>query len=530
MPSKKCYSKCRKQNKQTCVPPECTYVNGKKHSYCRLSQKYKLDDNCNPILKSAKPRTRKAHGALSLSPPLPIIDIVDEEPGSIPDIKPSKEEIEVFRQKYAKKNATRKIGRFFKKVNPNKRRAFFLKSVCSDAGVCIAFGKETGKIKKHFDNFENFAMLSKPATRVGKVSQNGFVKEFTYENEGYVANAILKSSAHTDSDNLLYEGVVGLFLNKQSKRFPCFLETYNMYKYTSDIYYYYTKTYADTTPKTLTDGLEKITPRSSKIIEFACAKDILLCVLIQHIKQAKTLHEMISPVFTYSDLLYVLYQVYMPLSIMSDIYTHYDLHDENVLLYEPVVDSHIEYFYHVGGETISFKSKYIAKIIDYGRSYFNEPGNTTWYGSSQNVYDTVCRVCKPHCGANNGFGWLWFDESKLHESFQISSRLVNQSHDLRLLTMLQSKPIAMGELKALIDKVVFGVGLVGTDAQYGTKKNTATGLPSHIHNVMDAANALKELIKTPAISIKNEDTYIDSTKLGELHIYDDGRDMNYIPA
>jgi hypothetical protein len=42
-------------------------------------------------------------------------------------------------------------------------------------------------------------------------------------------NAILKCSIKSDSDNLVYEYMVGKFLNTMRKRFPCFIETYNLF-------------------------------------------------------------------------------------------------------------------------------------------------------------------------------------------------------------------------------------------------------------------------------------------------------------
>jgi hypothetical protein len=229
----------------------------------------------------------------------------------------------------------------------------------------------------------------------------------------------------------------------------------------------------------------------------------------------------------------------MPLAEVSYAYTHYDLHEENVLLYEPVVGSHIEYFYHIDGEIITFKSKYIAKIIDYGRSFFNQFGNTTSTGSSNAIYDTVCRLCKPNCGATNGFGWLSVNPLQLRNVYHICSKIANQSHDLRLLYLLGRKPIPYLKLQQLLAKVVYGKNLAPEfdkygkpidNSQYGTERNVTDGLPAKINNVSDASNALLELIQDPISFVKNENAYKSSTKLGELHIYNDGSPMQYIPV
>jgi hypothetical protein len=90
------------------------------------------------------------------------------------DLRPAKEDVAAFRDKYIKNAATRKIGKFLRITDP-RVRSKFLQSVCSDAGVCIAFGTNAAAIRKHFDDFDNFNLLSKPANRIVSVSSNGFV-------------------------------------------------------------------------------------------------------------------------------------------------------------------------------------------------------------------------------------------------------------------------------------------------------------------------------------------------------------------
>lgn len=74
-------------------------------------------------------------------------------------------------------------------------RARYLNAICSKAGVCLAFGKERNRIRKHFNNFIDFSYVKGVAKRIGTKSANGFVIEVPYEREQYRANAVLKSSA-----------------------------------------------------------------------------------------------------------------------------------------------------------------------------------------------------------------------------------------------------------------------------------------------------------------------------------------------
>ena len=89
-------------------------------------------------------------------------------------------------------------------------------------------------------------------------------------------------------------------------------------------------------------------------------------------------------------------------------------------------DSYIHFHYHLeGGRVCSFKCKYIAKIIDYGRSYFKDDKTiqivskyTMQYASNRNVNRTV--------GFNKGFGWLAACTLFRLLHFWISSQLTQQ--------------------------------------------------------------------------------------------------------
>jgi ribosomal protein S24E len=78
--------------------------------------------------------------------------------------------------------------------------------------------------------------------------------------------------------------------------------------------------------------------------------------------------------------------------------------------------------------------------------------------------------------------------------------------------------------------VVYGVNLPKADKPYGTVPNPESGLPAKIHNVKDAFAALHELVQDRVSIESNAIHYIGSEKLGDLHIYNDGRTlMRYVP-
>jgi len=450
-----------------------------------------------------------------------------------------KQAIDTFR----KRVATRKIQKFMKKYE-SKRRALFLNSICSDAGVCIAFGKENDKIKKHFNGFVDFNYLT-AVKKIGGESDNGFVKEFTYEHEGYKSNAILKSSMNPESDNLFFEYLVGQYINKLNNRYPCFLETYGLFKYKDETSWMLSATndprYRWNPQASLILHDENITNKS---FETSCSSSQYLSILIQHIKDAKTIQSMLRDYsFTKRDLLYVLYQVYMPLANEKNTFTHYDLHLENVLLYEPVEGHYIEYHYHVGGEEITFKSSYIAKIIDYGRCFFEDKNNSNKdTNTSKHIYEKICTInnCYPRdedgklikdkysCGKDVGYGNI-APENPPGSFFYISGTKRNSSHDLRLLYLLKRRTgINDMYLKELLQKIQYGINVDQENKIYGTIENEKSGLPNKINNVVDARNALGQLIMSEPLHHTNQESYLSKEKVGDLHIYDYGRPVKFV--
>ena len=480
MPYKdKCVSICQQFPKGECNPPRCKYINGSTHKYCRLSHKYKMrKPNCNV--------TRKV----------------------------KKSELQT--------TARAKIGEMIKKSG------MFLKMICSDSSVCTAFGKSTKEIREYFKGFTGFDYVVNPITPIGEVSENGFIKLLQYSRNNYNAYAILKSSKTSTSDNLIYEYIVGeRYINRVMERFPCFVETYGAYYYKSSEKW---KTFHDS--KILTkphlNSLE-----SQKSIEWdkACKSSKYAAILIEQIKDASSLSSCYKNNTTQiieGHLLYILFIIYHALSSISKEFTHYDLHAGNILLYEPKKGKYIKYVYHLNDTMITFHCPYIPKIIDYGRSFFDN-GNL----NSKKIYNKVCDVkeCNPNCGGAKGLGWL-----NPTPYIQISSYQKNESHDLRVLNILKdrTKTIPKKRLNKtgkktleLLNKVVYGVGVKSPNKSYGTVQNLSMN-SAKIYNVNSAYKILKKQIEDNEIMEENKKLYNDPDNcIGTLNIYDDGRPIKY---
>lgn len=274
-------------------------------------------------------------------------------------------------------------------------------------------------------------------------------------------------------------------------------------------------------------------------MDLACTNQTAeFSIVIQHIKRAKRLNDCLmdnqpqyntEKIHFYEvELIFILFQIYYTLSELRDSFTHYDLHLENVLLYEPVKKSYIQYIYNVNGTEIRFKSKYIVKIIDYGRCFFKNENM-----SSDDIRDYICNI--PGCNSGNqvcgnqlGFNSIT-DNANFCIEHHICSNRKNISHDLRLLHLLNNvfndvnNHVAFDVfiIRNIIEKVVF-------TGQYGTPELTNSGLPQNIHNVTDAFTAILESIQTATdLNELNNKYYENHTSLGNLHVYGGNKNSHF---
>ena len=285
----------------------------------------------------------------------------------------------------------------------------YLTGICSNSGFCMTFGTEDDKIKRFFEGFTNFTWAFNHIKLIGEPSANGFVNQIEYDRSGYKAFAVLKSSNSPESDNLMYEYRVGQYINTLTKIFPCFVETYGLFKYKTG-----------PLPLTFYDAMQTPTPNPAKTVEnlksnmtlipgidwnLACEQADKLALLIQHFDNVQTFYNWYVSNIRNIDLNInicksIIYQIYIPLGLLKDKFTHNDLHMRNVLLYSPPNGKLIKFTYKIDDVTIEFDSPFIVKLIDYSRSYFNDDQGE----NGLNVYNEMCK--KPSCidcGKEQGF-------------------------------------------------------------------------------------------------------------------------------
>lgn len=571
----RCFSKCRGVKEEQCKEP-CSFIAKK---YCRLSSDYKMEPpDCEVVKKQTRIGVKPSTPNPQPSPALPKtlsktkrtvvrvqqIKSVKTKPVTKPVTKPIKTKpvtklvtkpvskpIKTTRKtvtikavprwttiakdktpnksrptrswslkKYHPKEFASKTIQTFMKKTEGKRKALFLQEMCADSGTCLTFGKEKDKLMKFFQ-FDQFTYATFPTKTIGAPSGNGFVKEILYEREKYHAYAVLKSSKDRNADNLAYEYLVGKYINHQTKRFPVFLDTYGLFTYKNSL----------DREKLLTKNVmtSQLTPLDPMDIANVCRKTSTECILIQHFEEVTPLYKMASSMnfFVYESP-YVFYNIFFALHQLRKEFTHYDLHNANVVLFEPVKGKYLEYHYHLPNETVVFHSIYIAKIIDYGRSFFPD---------APDYYEKL--MAEPECKSGKklkkAFGYLHKERKMDEQMYFVNPYYKNESHDLKLLngysTLVDMSGFKEGRMLPYIDvfkKLVYENIKYPHIAKYGTKENL--NHDDKVRNVTDVEERLRRWILDKENIRANQSQYKSSTKLGEFHIYSDGKDMEYKPV
>jgi len=439
-----------------------------------------------------------------------------------------------------------------------------VKQFCNESHICFAFGNETDFLI----NFFNFNKNFKYATEIHEMTngENGIVELITYERESYKAYSILKrinihkKSKHSSSqnldrlnnlDNLIYEYFVGHFyINHIKKKYPIFIETYgfiedlkieNNLLITIDPKTHKEHLELKWNPLIL-DSLQDLKIKNinyreiNNILSFACNNPYKVGLLTEDLYNSKTLHSILEDnlIFWKEDLINVLFQIYYCLTMIGNDFTHYDLHAENVLIYQVLNDMYIQYNYHFTetNKIVRFQSKYLVKIIDYGRCYFNSSDV-----NSSEIYTMICnnQQCNFNttCGKTKGFKWLSDPNELKVENDYLNSSRKNISHDLRLFDYIdkaflhkrENIDLLFGQLDNIQERKLFYKLFkdVYYEKEFGTIEIEDHPPSNRILNINDALKRITELMSTIS---KNK--YPKSKLIGTLNIYNDGRDMEYI--
>jgi hypothetical protein len=233
------------------------------------------------------------------------------------------------------------------------------------------------------------------------------------------------------------------------------------------------------------------------------------------------------------------------------------------------------HYHYPDGEVVSFNTFDIAKIIDYGRSYFSDTDDKNKKTYSSHTYHQFLRSAieanddkrkttnlksnrkkgdytKRQC---HNLSYDELEDEGIYGSYHyICSNKRNKSHDLRLVSMIRKKllneyrdtdlkwvatyfddkneegKLVKKMLEALYYKDEYRVDRGKKDNGYGTPEVdglTYNGLDTleseaSIQNVEDMHMALKDLLKTEYFQQMNTELFKTYQKIGEMNIYMDG--------
>jgi hypothetical protein len=426
--------------------------------------------------------------------------------------------------------AARKLQRVFVKDKTVRNiRISYLKAICGDVGICISLNYNFDKIMEMFNYFRDFRDLVNSPSVIGQPSANGIVRLLKYTKiEGeltFHSYGVIKTAVTAQSDNLFYEYLVGKYcVNFLCQYFPIFVPTYGIYLNNTGI------AFNDPAPVDRAEIQNGLVPLEFPAdIRAFCRQSDRLCLVGQFYNNFKVLKSYSEDVRHHrieNEIPFFLFQIYFALAECQAEFTHYDLHYKNVGLVALPVNTHIDYEYLVSypgnpQTTVRFKSRYLVKVIDYGRSFFSYQRR-----SSPNLIDYIDQSgeCPDEL---QSFGLY-----EKPEHF-INPRLNNQSHDLRLLHILKQKHWLFVKYPTL-GRIVRSVQYMNS---FGTPYRQSMGLDmdvdAPIFAVDEAAVKLASYLNENIdnVMVDNTAMYMGSKSLGTLKVYESlNQQMSFTPS
>ena len=275
------------------------------------------------------------------------------------------------------------------------QQAKMIKSICGDVGICLSLNQWYDVIMEMFHNFEGFEFLENSPGLIEFRDQKEIVRLLKYKKqegtETVNAYGFFKciggnmNNLETPYTNLLYEYEVGKrCVNYLCRHFPIFTQTYGVYLRAEEGPLEF-DTRSELYPANFSSNfLERIMPNSEDYDTYFCHNMNDLCLvgqfydgfipLVQYFKNLTSRDQSIRPP---NEIPFILFQVYYALYQCRSQFTHNNLTTENIGLVPLPINQHIQYEYvyvPLGGgspQICKFKSRYIVKVMGYGRSFFN---------------------------------------------------------------------------------------------------------------------------------------------------------------
>lgn len=275
-----------------------------------------------------------------------------------------------------------------------------LQSCKNNLNICLSLGIFSNELIDMLEQEDLMTYLVQLMRLNVKKSNENLIK-LTYSIDTKTIKTVFKSMKENYPNNVVYEYIIGRFLNLLFKRTPNIVPTCNLYKYVSnDAYKRSLKTKninIDDFRKSM-HIVKDITLEEN--IRESCKSPNLFAFEQIFVPNVYTLEDIIDQQherhsdFVQYYLITTLFQIYAFLYIYQEIFTHNDLNPRNILLtYVPKRNFLLTY--DLDGTNVRFFTRYIVKFIDYSHCYLE--------GLTKAIYDNACAYCGSDCGKSKGF-------------------------------------------------------------------------------------------------------------------------------
>jgi len=312
-----------------------------------------------------------------------------------------------------------------------------------------------------YESFKNFDLIDGSINPIGQGSSNGFINLMKYKKDSKNFDIIVKTSQQIDADNNFYEFNVGRCMNVIKQYYPNFIYTFLFFNLSPALKNILAP--KGDHPRKRFNNLKffktninniKIPTSSNKPedlpisdIESGCVNNDKASVLIESISNGISFKELCDdPEFNSNynyNIFCILLQIYAALYALREIYTHYDLHQGNIMYIKFSKIKKI--IYNINESEYVIYTKFIPVIIDYGRSHINCAKLDSTLITSEKFVEKACNskcnteTDKHECNIDSlnvtKHNDKWEDNS---DFYYINMLVKNESHDLRYInTVMQ---------------------------------------------------------------------------------------------
>ena len=275
-----------------------------------------------------------------------------------------------------------------------------LQSCKNNLNICLSLGIFSDELIAILERNDLMAYIVR-LTRLNVKKANENLIKLTYTVDTKTIKTVFKSMKQNYRNNVVYEYVIGRFLNLLFKRTPNIVPTCNLYRYVSNEAYERSLHSKNISIDDFRNSMVLVQDHAlQENVRESCKNPNLFAFEQIFVPNVYTLEDILDRRHEHHDdfveyyFITTLFQIYAFLYIYQEIFTHNDLNPRNILLtYVPRRNFLLTY--DLDGTKVHFFTRYIVKFIDYSQCYLQ--------GTTQGMYDNACAHCGPDCGKSKGF-------------------------------------------------------------------------------------------------------------------------------